>query len=166
MGGSYGRRRSSGPALAPLTSQLAAASAEVSARASVVVPTDLAVISSPFLFISNLCFLSKLLTNSRVAFLTVKTETGSFGPNHVRILKLLLPLAATTLSARNFLSGALAFQGLNLGLKFLVLFRQRIAASCHRFEIVSHLTVLLLKFRHLGLQFLVLLQGFCVLAGS
>src|SRR2546430_7862036 len=38
--------------------------------ADVVVPTDLAVISSPFLFMSNLCFLSKPLTNSRAALPT------------------------------------------------------------------------------------------------
>jgi hypothetical protein len=81
-------------------------------------------------------------------------------------LKIAVPLAATTLSARSFLSGAFAFQGLNLGLKFLVLFRQRITASGYRFEVVSHLAVLFLKFRDLGLQFFVLLQSFCVLAGS
>jgi hypothetical protein len=50
--------------------QPAAPSARASARTSVVVPADLTVISSPFLFMSNLCFRSKPLTNSRVALAT------------------------------------------------------------------------------------------------
>jgi hypothetical protein len=41
--------------------------------------------------------------------------------------------------------------------------RQRIANSRHCFEIVSQLAVLFLKFRHLGLQLLVLLQVFASL---
>jgi hypothetical protein len=53
-----------------LISQSAAASADLFVCASVVAPTDLAVISSPFLFISNLCFRSKPLTNSRAALAT------------------------------------------------------------------------------------------------
>src|SRR2546430_897699 len=64
------RRRRTGTDPLRLTSQPAAASADVSASADVVVPTDLAVISSPFLFMSNLCFLSKPLTNSRAALPT------------------------------------------------------------------------------------------------
>src|SRR5437588_168608 len=64
-------------------------------------------------------------------FLTMKTETGSCTPNHVRVLKLSRPLPPTTLSTRNFRSGALRFAGLNLCLKPLVLFRQSIAGSCH-----------------------------------
>src|SRR2546426_500136 len=74
-------------------------------------------------------------------------------------------LTATTFSTRSFLSGVLALQSLNLRFKLLVLFRQRIAGSCHCLEIVSDLAVLFLKFRHLGLQLLVLLQSFCVFAG-
>src|ERR1700674_5859004 len=77
-----------------------------------------------------------------------------------------LDLPPTTLSTRSFRSRALRFPGPNLCLKRLVLFRQRIAGSCHCFEIVSQLAVLFLKVRHMGLQLLVLLQGFCVLAGS
>jgi hypothetical protein len=96
----------------------------------------------------------------------MKTEIGSRTPNHVRVLKLPRPLPPTTLSTRSFRSRALRFPGPNLCLKRLVLFRQRIADGCHCFKIVSQLAVLFLKFRHLGLQFLVLLQSFCVLAGS
>ncbi len=59
----------------------------------------------------------------------------------------------------------LRFQGHNLSLKPLVLFRQPIAGSCHCFEIVSQSGVLSLKFHHQGLQWLVQLQSFCVLAG-
>jgi hypothetical protein len=70
------------------------------------------------------------------------------------------------LSTRSLLPGLLRFQGLNLRLKLLILFRQRIAGSCHRLKIVSHLAVIFLKFRHPGLQLLVFLQGLCVLAGS
>src|SRR6266403_2367657 len=99
-------------------------------------------------------------------FLTMKTETSSRTPNHVRVLKLPGPLAPTTLSTRRFRTGTPRFPGLNLCLKRLVLFRQGIAGSCHYFEIVSQLAILFLKFRHMGLQLLVLLQGFCVLAGS
>src|SRR6266850_4629698 len=50
--------------------QPAAASVDFFAGASVAAPTVLAVISSPFLFISNLCLRSKPLTNSRVALAT------------------------------------------------------------------------------------------------
>jgi len=96
----------------------------------------------------------------------MEKETGLRTPNHVRVLKLLRPLTPTTLSTRTFRSGVLRFPGLNLCLKRLVLFRQRIAGSCHCFEIVSQLAVLFLKFRYLGLQLLVLLQSFCVFAGS
>src|SRR6266513_121734 len=77
-------------------------------------------------------------------FLTMKTETSSRTPNHVRVLKLPGPLAPTTLSTRRFRTGTLRFPGLNLCLKRLVLF---------------------LKFRHMGLQLLVLLLGFSVVAG-
>jgi hypothetical protein len=63
-------RKNPGPAPVPLTSQPAAASADVPAGATVAVPADLAVISSPFLFISNLCFRSKPLTKSRAALPT------------------------------------------------------------------------------------------------
>src|SRR6266536_2520865 len=80
--------------------------------------------------------------------------------------KVAVTLTATTFSTRSFLSGVLALQSLNLRFKLLVLFRQRIAGSCHCLEIVSDLAVLFLKFRHLGLQLLVLLQSFCVFAGS
>src|ERR1700682_2819851 len=52
------------------TSQPAAASVDVFACVSVGVPTGLAVISSPFLFISNLCFRSRPLTNPRTALPT------------------------------------------------------------------------------------------------
>jgi hypothetical protein len=96
----------------------------------------------------------------------MKTETGSPTPNHVRVSKLPIPLTPTMLSTRSFRSGALRFPGLNLCLKRLVLFRQRIAGSCHCFDIVSQLAVLSLKFHHLCLQSLVLLQSFCVLASS
>src|SRR5882724_6781080 len=69
-------------------------------------------------------------------------------------------------SPRSFFPGVLRFPGLHLCLKLFVFFRQRIASSRHCFEFVSQLAVLFLKFRHLGLQLLVLLQGFCVFAGS
>src|ERR1700686_604753 len=52
------------------TSQPAAASVDVFVCVPVGAPTGLAVISSPFLFISNLCFRSKPLTNSRTALPT------------------------------------------------------------------------------------------------
>lgn len=52
------------------TSQPAAVSAGFSASGSAVVTTGLALIPSPFLFISNLCFRSKPLTNSRTALPT------------------------------------------------------------------------------------------------
>jgi hypothetical protein len=96
----------------------------------------------------------------------MKTETGSRTPNHVQISKLPSPSNPTTLSTRSFRSGPLRFPGLDLCLKLLVLFRQPIAGSCHCFENVSELAVLSLKFRDLCLQLLVLLQSFCVLAGS
>jgi hypothetical protein len=96
----------------------------------------------------------------------MKTQTGSRSPNHVRVLKLPRPLPPAAPSTRRFRSRALRFPGLNLCLKRLVLFRQGIAGSCHCFEIVSQLAVLFLKLRHLGLQLLVLLERFCVLAGS
>jgi len=70
-----------------------------------------------------------------------------------------------TLSTRRFRTGTPRFPGLNLCLKRLVLFRQGIAGSCHYFEIVSQLAILFLKFRHMGLQLLVLLLGFSVVAG-
>ncbi len=53
-----------------VTSQPAAASADLSAGSSVAVPTDFAEISRPFLFISNLCLRSRPLTNSRTALPT------------------------------------------------------------------------------------------------
>src|ERR1700720_3212066 len=53
-----------------MTSQPAAASADGLDCSGVVVPADLAVISSPFLFISNLCFRSKPFTNPRAALAT------------------------------------------------------------------------------------------------
>src|SRR5258708_7316307 len=98
--------------------------------------------------------------------LTMKTETGSRTPDHVRVLKLTRPLPPTMLSACSFRSGALRFPALNLCLKCVVLFCQCVAGSRHCFEIVSQLAVLFLKFRHVGLQLLVLLQSFCVFAGS
>src|SRR5882724_7704399 len=86
--------------------------------------------------------------------------------NRARVIKLPRPLLPTTRSTRSLLSGVLRFPGLHLSLKRLVLFRQRIAGSRHGFDLVSQLAVLFLKFRHAGLQLLVLLQGFCVLAGG
>src|SRR6266478_1598638 len=70
-----GRRKNRAPSPLLPTSQPAAASADASDWASVVVPADLAVISSPFLFISNLCFRSRPLTNSRAA---LPTAPGRF----------------------------------------------------------------------------------------
>jgi hypothetical protein len=78
-------------------------------------------------------------------------------------LELPRPLSPATFSTP---SGVLRFPGLYLGFKRLVLFRQRIAGRRHGFEIVSQLAVLFLEFGHLSLQLLVLLQGFCVLAGN
>src|SRR5882672_2834611 len=81
------KRKNPGPSPVLLISQPAAASAD--GCASVVVPIDLAVTSSPLLFISNLCFRSKPLTNSRAALaiapgrldastLTVDSRVSSF----------------------------------------------------------------------------------------
>jgi hypothetical protein len=102
-------------------------------------------------------------------FLIFKNNNRFAYFNHVRTLKLpglLPPAPPSTRSTRCFRSGALGFSGLLLCSKRFVLFHQRIARSCHCFEIVSQLSVLFLQLRHLGLQLLVLLQGFCVLAGS
>jgi hypothetical protein len=120
----------------------------------------------PFISISIAELHLKRFHAPNLPFLTMNIETGSRNPNHVQVLKLLGALPPVTLTTRSFRSGALRFPGLNLCLKRLVLFRQRIAGSCHCFEIVSQLAVLFLKVRHMGLQLLVLLQGFCVLAGS
>src|SRR5882724_5563718 len=53
-----------------VTPQPAVASVDFFASVSDAAPEDLAVISRPFLFISNLCFRSRLLTNSRAALAT------------------------------------------------------------------------------------------------
>ena len=84
----------------------------------------------------------------------------------MRVVKLPEPLPPTTCSTRSFFPRVLRFAGLHLCLQRLVLFRQRIARSRQGFELVSRLPVLFLKFRHAGLQLLVLLQRFRVLAGS
>src|SRR5882672_7188886 len=53
-----------------VTPQPAVASVDLFASVSVAAPEDLAVISRPFLFISNRCLRSKPLTNSRAALAT------------------------------------------------------------------------------------------------
>src|ERR1019366_6622590 len=61
-----------------LVPQLAADCADVDVFVSVVVPSDLTVISSPFMFISNLSFRSKPLTNSRAALATAPARLDTF----------------------------------------------------------------------------------------
>src|SRR5882762_2674241 len=88
---------------------------------------------------------------SNLPFPDDETETGSRTPNHAWTLKIAVTFSSDDASDPQ-LSGALRFPFPNLCFKLFVLFRQRIAGGCHCFEIVSQLAVLL--------------QSFCILAGS
>jgi hypothetical protein len=71
---------------------------------------------------------------SNLPFLTTKTEIALRAPSQGPSLGIAVTFSAPTMfSTRSSLSGTSRFQVLDLGLKLLVLFGQRVARSCHCF---------------------------------